>query len=552
MKPHRLCLILLLLVWLPAWAAARAELPRVVVDTHYVEPRGRVLQVPAGGDFQAALDRAAPGDVIELAAGAVYEGHFILPKKRGQEWIVIRSSEIAQLPPPGKWVDPSMAPLMPKLEGDAAPVITTAPGAHHYRFIGIEIRPGTQARFSAGWFWQMLKGWITQADAAPSGFTGQTLVMLGSDRRRVEDLPHHLIFDRCYLHGDHLHGTRRGIALNARNAAVIDSYFADFKWVGEDSQAIAGWNGPGPFKIEDNFLEGAGENVMFGGGTPSIPNLVPSDIEIRRNYFYKPLSWKPGAPHYEGTPWTVKNIFELKNARRVLVEGNLLENCWESGQDGYGVLLTVRTEDDAVPWAVVEDVTFEDNVVRHAVSGVDIMGIDNNSIKSYGRGRRLTIRNNLFVLDGGRLFQVLDRTHDLVIDHNTALNVDAVVFGETAPHVGFVFTNNVVSHGRYGIIGSGTGTGRATLDRYFPNAVVSRNVMIGGPATAYSGDNFFPQSFSKVGFVDQGGGDYRLKASSPYVHAASDRRTVGADFTALQSAMGPLWDRVTGSAIDEQ
>ena len=33
--------------------------------------------------------------------------------------------------------------------------------------------------------------------------------------------------------------------MNSRSTAVIDSYLSDFKEVGADSQAIAGWNGPG-------------------------------------------------------------------------------------------------------------------------------------------------------------------------------------------------------------------------------------------------------------------------------------------------------------------
>jgi hypothetical protein len=40
-----------------------------------------------------------------------------------------------------------------------------------------------------------------------------------------------------------------------------------------------------------------------------------------RNHLFKPLSWKIGHPTYAGTPWSVKNILELKNARRVLAEG---------------------------------------------------------------------------------------------------------------------------------------------------------------------------------------------------------------------------------------
>ena len=53
--------------------------------------------------------------------------------------------------------------------------------------------------------------------------------------------------------------------------AVVDSHLADFKEEGADSQAIAGWSGPGPFKIANNYLEAAGENVMFGGADPDHP-----------------------------------------------------------------------------------------------------------------------------------------------------------------------------------------------------------------------------------------------------------------------------------------
>ena len=127
------------------------------------------------------------------------------------------------------------------------------------------------------------------------------LVSLGSPDGTAAGLPHDIIFDRCYLHGDPVKGTRRGIALNSGAAAVIDSHLSDFKEVGADSQAICGWTGPGPFKIANNYLEAAGENVMFGGADPSIKDLVPSDIEIARNHFAKPLTWKIGHPSYAGT-----------------------------------------------------------------------------------------------------------------------------------------------------------------------------------------------------------------------------------------------------------
>ena len=65
-----------------------------------------------------------------------------------------------------------------------------------------------------------------------------------------------------------------------------------------DTQAIGGWNGPGPYLIENNYLEAAGENVMFGGADPTIPNLVPSDITLRLNHLIKPRSWQQ-ADHSE-------------------------------------------------------------------------------------------------------------------------------------------------------------------------------------------------------------------------------------------------------------
>src|SRR5439155_4333890 len=230
--------------------------PRATVDTTYAPSSGRIIAVNVGGNFQAALNTARPGDVITLEAGATFVGPFTLPNKPGADWIVIRTSAPdGNLPPAGTRVDPAFADVMPKLVARSGSVIRTELAAHHYRFIGIEIKPAV-------------------------GTFLYNLVDLGTTGTVVEQLPHHMIFERCYLHGDPKRGTRRGIAMNSRDTAVIDSYFSDFKEVGADSQAIAGWNGLGPFKIVNNYLEGAGENVMFGGADPSIPNHVPSDIEV--------------------------------------------------------------------------------------------------------------------------------------------------------------------------------------------------------------------------------------------------------------------------------
>jgi hypothetical protein len=501
----------------PPAASTMPEPPRLYVDTTPVAPLGRTIPVSAGEDFQAALNAAQAGDVILLEAGATFTGPFTLPNKAGSGWVMIRSSALGRNLPPGTRVDPSHAAMMPKLEAAHGSVISTEPRAHHYRFVGIEIRP-------------------------KEGTFLYNLVLLGKNETTAEDLPHHIVFDRCYLHGDPKKGTRRGIAMNARYTAVIDSYLSDFKEVGADSQAIMGWNGPGPHKIVNNYLEGAGENVMFGGADPSILDLVPSDIEIRHNHFFKPLSWKIGEPTYAGTPWTVKNLFELKNARRALIEGNLFERSWVHAQIGFAIVFTVRNQDGNAPWSVVEDVTFSDNIVRHAASGVYILGFDDNH--SSQQTKRILIKNNLFEDiggarwgGGGRLFQLIAGTPGVVIDHNTAFHTGNIITAEGKQHRHFTYSNNITPHNDYGMFGTGAGVGNPALSTYFPGAIIKKNVIIGGNAIQYPPDNFFPSSLDDVNFVDRRGGNYQLAGSSRYKRAGSDGKALGVDFDALCAAL---------------
>ena len=101
------------------------------------------IRVAAGGDLQAALDNAQPGDTLVLAAGATFTGPFTLPKKTGSSWITIESSALAQLPPAGARVTPNDAPNMPRIvsPGLGQPALATAAGAHHYRATRINRPP---------------------------------------------------------------------------------------------------------------------------------------------------------------------------------------------------------------------------------------------------------------------------------------------------------------------------------------------------------------------------------------------------------------------------
>ena len=236
--------------------------------------------------------------------------------------------------------------------------LQTDAGAHNFRFVGIEFLPATAAT------------------------PGYDLIDLGDgsgSQTELSQVPHDLTLDQCYIHTWLDQSFKRGIGLNSANTTISDSYIAGFKVVGQDSQAIAGWNGPGPFTITNNYLEAAGENIIFGGAYATIPNLIPSNITIENNTVTKDLSWDPNSPEYAGTHWSVKNLLELKNAQNVTVEGNDFTNDWVDAQTGYAIVMTPRGDQSGGPWVTVSNITFANNIVQGSTQGVDILGSDDSS-----------------------------------------------------------------------------------------------------------------------------------------------------------------------------
>jgi hypothetical protein len=544
-----------------------------------------VRRVSAGDDLQAALNAARPGDELRLAPDATFSGNFVLPVIAGTTFITIRTDlPDATLPPANQRVTPTTALRFAKIVSpNTAAALRTAPGAHHWRVMFVEF-PWTKDGY----------GDIIQLG---DGSSAQT---------QMSQVPYEIILDRVYIHGHPLYGQKRGIALNARTVTVRNSYVADIKAVAADAQAIGGWNGPGPFSIENNYLEASGEVFLLGGADPAIPNLVSEDVGVRYNYMSRPMAWRDpiltppssvtatpvdtgslaagsyayrvaarrpvgqgsigtsaasaqvtatsaggavrvawnavpdatdyrvygrtpgGATQYwtvtgtsftdtgaagtagaapaDGSRWQVKNIFELKNARRVRVEYNLLENNWQAAQPGYAVVLTPRNQDGRCPQCVVESVTFTHNIVRNVAAGVNILGYDANN--SSQQTRAIRIVDNLF-LDvntrfGGNAWGILigDEPADVIVDHNT-FDLDGTTilyaYGGTASApraiAGFRFINNAAPHGAYGINGANASTGTLTLQMYFPNVVMTGNWLAGGNPARYPPGNRFDSPF---------------------------------------------------------
>jgi hypothetical protein len=507
---------------LPVDPRATAELPRTRVDLTLPPTTGEVRRVERGGDLQAALDASVGGDVVEIAGGATFTGPYHLRNHGGTGWVTIRS--IGRYPGEGQRIVPGDAREMARIVAPAGlRAIEADPGAHHYRIIGLEI--------------------TTDGDVYTTA-----LVDLGSNATSVAELPHHIVFDRSYFHGSATMGTRRGIALNSGEAAVIDSYFTDFREMGADSQAIAGWSGPGPYGIYGNYLAGAAENVMFGGAPSRGPGFNPADIEICGNHFDKPLSWYELDPSFAGLDWVNKNLFELKNARRVLFAGNVLTRSWGDGQVGYAILLTPRAEGDVALDHGVEDVTVAYNVIREVGAGISMASRDDGTPGSNVE-RRIFVTHNVMEIDGprwngaGRGFAIVwggATAESIVLTHNTVRVTGnaALVLGDDAPvTTGLVVEDNLLEHADYGLFGSGFGEGTGALDHYVPGYSFRGNVMFGGgDAARYPSGNLFLATLTEVGFTDAAAGDLSLTSGSPALSAAVDGGPAGADVAAVRAA----------------
>ena len=474
-------------------------------------------QVPAGGDLQAAIDAAQPGDTIELAPGATYVGNFRLTVKSGGDFIVIRTGGADRdLPGPGVRIRAAHAASLAKLRsGNVSPALTAAPGAHHWRVELVEFQANSRG-------------------------AGDIIALGAGSQTQLSQLPFELVFDRVYVHGDAVTGQKRGIALNSGATQIVNSYFEDFKLMSQEAQAIAGWNGSGPYLIENNYIEGAAQCVIFGGADPSVPGLVPSDITVRRNVMTKPLAWRK-----EG--WLTKNGFELKNARRVLIEGNVIENVWLDGQNGYAVLFTVRNQDGRAPWSVIEDVTFRYNIVRNAGGAINVLGYDNN--RPSQQTRRLRISDNLvYGIDKdtwggtGDFVQMGAMPRDIYIERNTVFHdgIAVRVYGSREGHeiAGVVIRDNVHKHNTYGIKGDATNSGNPTISRFLPGSVIERNVFAGGPASQYPAGNYFPSVAEfEAQFVNPAGHNFAFVPGSMFRSAGANGSPVGADLAAMDRIM---------------
>ena len=466
--------------------ATPAELPRVTPAFTVPTPT-RVINVPLAANLQTYLDNAAAGDELRLPAGAAYTGNFTFRSCPTSGWITLTTA--TAIPPAGTRVTPATAAnfariLTPNFE---AALQTTGP-ACQWRIVGVEI--------------------LANHEGTGNNDLGYGIVRLGGGadvQTTAAQTPTRLIFDRVYIHGTAQHNNTRCVALNASHTIIRDSWLSDCHARGSDAQAILVWNTPGALLIENNRLEGSGENFMAGGADPANEGMVPSDLTIRGNHFVKPLGWRT-------SQWSVKNLLELKTARRTLVERNVFENSWPASQEGMAIVVkSANAGCTSCPYVGTVDFTFRWNVVRNAAVGLNLQAADNSyGHTSFLHVARVTVVDNLFTEIGaeGRAALILatgdlaDVTvHRNVFRHHASVGTSrggAMIMdygGGAARRLDL--RGNEIGAGAYGVFYTGGAVGASALQQMAGSSWVftANTLPLGGSlASRFPSGNTYPSS----------------------------------------------------------
>lgn len=436
----------------PAPAPAGVELPRSVPRFPAALATAACTQTLAATGLQAALGAARPGDVLCLAAGDRFRGTLTLPPRADSGWVVVRTAPTPGQPAPGERVRPAH-------QATLATLATTAGGS------AATVRAARGAR---GWYLALLEVTIEPAVTTILG----TIVELP---RGSSDL----VLDRVLVRAGATQQVQRCVALNSASTAILHSWLDECHAKGFDSQAIVTWESDGPVLISNNTLAGAGENIMLGGADPSTPGVVPQDWTIVRNHIVTPLAWKG--------VWTKKNLFETKNARRILVESNVLEGSWADGQVGYAFLLKTANQSGSCTWCSANDLTIRRNLILRAGGAVGITGREGgNTNKLDSLLRRLEVSENyadsigLAPYSGAQqLVSIMQGAADVTVSRNTltgtAIKNDlSVAIPPSVAAVRFVFDGNVLSRGTYPLHGC-----NAPILNCLPGATITGNVFVG-------------------------------------------------------------------------
>lgn len=425
--------------------------------------------------------------------------------------------------------------------------------------------------------------WGLDVDCAPDATSSNTLngiLRLGENTndpgdptqfqfQGLADLVHDVVVQQCYIHSNadgsygnlaNFHGCGSALYTTMDRCAVVNSLIIAEHQTNAECKGILIIGGRGPGLVDNNLIVGNGENLFMGGS--DLPNwmlgLVPSDHTWTRNHVYKPDAWMPGTPGYGGTSYGCKNCIEVKQGKRVLIEGNVVSGNVNTGQSGQGISFKTSNQSETQEWAETGHVTCRRNYVHRVGSGYVFSMLESGSCTGGGgipvhhvlchdnltdfRDAAYSGTNRGMYQAGGctissrnadpshialvnETFLVRSTTADLFLDGSALLNltVDSCVF--SAAPTGLTIKKSSIADGD------------ASLNSAADPATVSvlRNAFIGRPSSVLTGHpgNYFPGTDAVAGLNADGS----LAVGSPLKAGGAmdswDGSDLGCDLVAL-------------------
>lgn len=281
--------------------------------------------------------------------------------------------------------------------------------------------------------------------------------------------------------------TKRGILAHGMFMEFDNVQVRNIRRAGQETQAIAMWNSPGPLTVRNSILEAGSIGFLAGGARPNIENTIPTGLLFENVLFTRPAEWR-------GQGFACKNAFELKCAQDVVLRNCTLENVWTEGQTGSAIVLTPVNYGNS-PEATVQNVVFDTCIIRNCGNGVNLLGFGqqaNPTRKSndlHWRNCRFSI-SKLTYGGQGALVQIGAEPENVEFNGcDVTQDGDAFIrVSDSRPITDFRFINSTVNRtGTYGIftpIGS-RGIGFSTI---FPGGLVENN-------TFYAAHSIFKTNF---------------------------------------------------------
>jgi PKD repeat protein len=329
----------------------------VIVSEHPAATR--IFQVANLTELLEAYNQCAGGEHIVIPAGTILDGSIELPAREFSDFVTIRSS--AKMPDLAVRVKPDQPGLV-IFRGtytNETPV-TIKNKANKIRFSGVKFEP---------------------FPGTPDFYANYYLLEIGEafGQKVPEDNPSKIILQHCVVNPPDDVQVVHAVLNDGYKVSILSSWLGNIKTFGsQDSQAVFGLDGRGAHVYNNTYFEAVSESIIYGGSNNRIDGMVPTNIEFRRCFFTKRTSWRTAARNSVGDSINEKNLFETKNARRLYVEGSIFTNHWDALRSQYNAIVLKSSADkpgsgQGVPWAVSEEIVFENNRISHVNGGFSIV-----------------------------------------------------------------------------------------------------------------------------------------------------------------------------------